>query len=658
MLRVLAALLLGLGTLTFPPIVNDLSGQVDRVVEVGASRSYSGGDKVLSWRGRSVQFDVHMASSLVGTATGVEVRSGSGIIPGFTASIASRSLSPTPYLRINLTPTQLPPSGEYRVRVQYPVQSGSPTEFPLRLLEVGNIDQVSVSPAQDRLEEGATYTFTAAGQRLGTATFRPSPELDQVQVLSRNDNQVQIRARVTVGGTYLRINGSDFYDENTPSPNLAIGYEGAYGLNKPVEPKLVVTALSTTTAAVGQTVTVSGSGLQRAGWQTLISYRLRYCDGASASTTGLVNCVSTVTPSSVSPTGVAFAVNADMKPSTLRVLLKADASLQSLGFDFIDRPFPQTLMVTGVGPLQISTVSPGLGGSDETWVGPGVLTLGGRNLVPDSPNETVVVTLGSRKLPIVRRRLEEGILEVDASGVRAAERSTLMVERSGGLADSREINVVQAPTVRGIVKTDGRTSVTSLQPYEQGGAYVLVGNNLCVPSATNRIHNSVRIDIGQWRAVPSTAPGGSTNPGSGVVGSFNGQPHCERLYFTVPNSVAPGTHAVQLTHIGGSVAVGKFTVGNPLATVQLQPLQVSQVRGGSVVNVTLRQVAVTDLEVRLTATSPLAVPTRVLFKAGEQRKAVAVRLRPRSRPGTGTITATVGNGGSGQVESTQVTLRR
>ena len=55
MLRVLAALLLGLGTLTFPPIVNDLLGQVDRVVEVGASRSYSGGDKVLSWRGRSVQ---------------------------------------------------------------------------------------------------------------------------------------------------------------------------------------------------------------------------------------------------------------------------------------------------------------------------------------------------------------------------------------------------------------------------------------------------------------------------------------------------------------------------------------------------------------------------------------------------------------------------
>ena len=129
-------------------------------------------------------------------------------------------------------------------------------------------------------------------------------------------------------------------------------------------------------------------------------------------------------------------------------------------------------------------------------------------------------------------------------------------------------------------------------------------------------------------------------------------------WFTIPTTVPHGRHPVRFSHRGGSVSAGSYTVGPPVATVQLRPLQLSQTRGGMSVAVTLGQVAVTDLEVRLRGSSPLAVPRSVRFKAGEQRKVFTVGLRPRTRPGTGTVTASVGTGGRGQVQRIQVTTRR
>ena len=648
-LRIALALLM-LPALFAEPAAAQIEG-----VSLG-SAEFGPGELVPVWRGDvGTYLEVALPQHLAQTAAGVEIRTTAGVHqPGFEASIERRTVTPSEsFLAVSIRASVLPPVGEYRARITYPVSVGEPTDFPIRLLEVGRVTAISHSPAHARLKENALYTFTVTGERLQTATVLPhvfADELTGVQVVSASSSRLEFQARPIKAGSILRLDSRMIADRATPPGIRARAYTGTdERLSAWVVADPVVSPLRTTGFENGQTVAVRGRNLAPDGYDAFVTYKFKY------GMTGSGELTQRTDPESVQDGEIRFRAFPDMKPGSVGLLWlprdqRLDAAMHSLS----------TFTVSGMtsNGSSIDYVS-GLSGNAQSayrFAPPGMLEVEGRGLVLGGSHPAPTARLGNVPIPVSRAHYdvsgERDRLQIDLSGLPEPMVDELVVEVGDGEVTYEKRLIVALPPRDVRIRNHDGTPARFLWREEQASqAYVLEGSNLCVPAPGGGwyLDGTHRIEGGG-----TLVAGGSNYPGK--FSQANPADPCRRLTFTVKNSVPDGVYSLSFQHPGGTASLGTLAVGDPLLIVRLAPLTTAQTRSGSIVSVTLSDPAPVDLTVRLESTSPLAVPQNVSFAAGERSKSVRVGRIPGARGDGGTVTATVGEGGRGQRASVRVSL--
>lgn len=363
--------------------------------------SYGPTAKVKVYRG--VAADIKVRGRFLDLSTGAEARtSGGAATSALSAFEGAKTGGDSTSVVIGISSGDAAPLGTYQVLIHYLVETSGPDKFEIQLFDHGKVDNLSIREPPEvtgTYATGKTYTLRATGSHLENAalfvTKTGIPGLSLAPISTKitpvvSSTVKDFPIRFANGGSFT-FEATDFFDQNLPTapPTNCIDqcYAGNAQLRVQVSTIPVIASVSPTTPASDATVTISGTGLNSPGFNSLVRAPVRY-----GSAFGRVDFTPTSAGSSLT-----FAASANMRQDSVFLEYRSNSSSPADPPAFRVR-LPNiavqggTPVITQLDSLNAST------GARHVLVG-GTRTLLGRFLAPNPLLPSLTLAIDPSQIP-------------------------------------------------------------------------------------------------------------------------------------------------------------------------------------------------------------------------------------------------------------------